>query len=87
MEITVRLFAALREQLGTAAVALTLPDGADLETLMVALMEHFADLPKSAREQLCADNVRIAVNQELIEGQRLLQPGDEVAFLPPVTGG
>ncbi len=87
MEVTVRLFAALREQFGTAAVSLTLPDGADLPALMSALMEHFAELPSAARDQLQADNVRVAVNQELIEGQRVLQPGDEVAFLPPVTGG
>ena len=38
---------------------------------------------------LTAENVRIAVNQEFVDGPAGidLQPGDEVAFLPPVTGG
>lgn len=38
---------------------------------------------------LTAENVRIAVNQEFVEGAARveLKPGDEVAFLPPVTGG
>ena len=33
------------------------------------------------------ENVRIAVNQSLISGECALAAGDEVAFLPPVTGG
>ena len=37
---------------------------------------------------LTAENVRIAVNQEFIDGEAAeLRSGDEVAFLPPVTGG
>ena len=31
--------------------------------------------------------VRVAVNQDMAGGQRALNPGDEVAFFPPVTGG
>ncbi len=87
MQITVRLFAQLREQFGAAAVSLTLPEAADIETLTQALLAHFSDLPEDVRQQLQADNVRIAVNQQLIEGHTPLATGDEVAFLPPVTGG
>jgi molybdopterin converting factor small subunit len=36
---------------------------------------------------LQADNIRIAVNQHLVNETTTLQEGDEVAFLPPVTGG
>jgi len=36
---------------------------------------------------LSAANVRIAVNREFVEGSCTLQDGDEVAFMPPITGG
>ena len=34
-----------------------------------------------------AENVKVAVNQALISGPIVLTDGDEIAFLPPVTGG
>lgn len=37
--------------------------------------------------ELFAGNVRVAVNQAVWDGSTLLEDGDEVAFLPPVTGG
>ncbi|MGB1686261.1 MAG: MoaD/ThiS family protein [Pseudomonadales bacterium] len=39
------------------------------------------------REALTAENVRVAVNQELVKGNPRVKPGDEIAFFPPVTGG
>jgi len=36
---------------------------------------------------LSAPNVRIAVNKEFVEGGCTLRDGDEVAFMPPITGG
>ena len=32
-------------------------------------------------------NIRIAVNQEYVDSNHPVQPGDEIAFFPPVTGG
>ena len=43
--------------------------------------------PAEVFAQLRGDNVRIAINQELVNGNRALAAGDEVALLPPVTGG
>lgn len=92
--IQVRLFADLRAKLGTGAVQLELATPADIPTLLQALTAHFAAAAKiretdgpCAQELLTASNVRIAVNQRLIEGNVQLASGDEVAFLPPVTGG
>ena len=48
------------------------------------------NLEADAWRAVCAENVRIAINQELVnnaDGQWALADGDEVAFLPPVTGG
>jgi len=40
-----------------------------------------------ARPELLDASVRIAVNDEMILGNRVLEEGDEVAFLPPMSGG
>lgn len=85
--VQVRLFAQLRESFGVPGVQLQLSEAADIPALIRALDTHFEALPETVREQLCAANVRIAVNQRLIEGNLSLSDGDEVAFLPPVTGG
>jgi sulfur-carrier protein len=39
------------------------------------------------RPELLDASVRIAVNDEMILGNRALDDGDEIAFLPPVSGG
>jgi len=39
------------------------------------------------RPELLDASVRIAVNDEMILGNRALEEGDEVAFLPPMSGG
>jgi molybdopterin converting factor small subunit len=39
------------------------------------------------RPELLAASVRIAVNDEMILGKRAIAEGDEIAFLPPMSGG
>ena len=56
-----------------------------LDALLTALRRQLGAVGYAA---LTAENVRIAVNQEFVDdGAAELRPGDEVAFLPPVTGG
>ena len=70
-------------------------DGSLTEVKLQVDAASVAELLKKLRTELgpCAsaieqDNVRIAVNQDLIDDvSRPLVGGDEVAFLPPVTGG
>lgn len=87
--VQVRLFAELRDRLGRASLALQVPAPANLAALTEALLAEFAPNVETelARSLLTASNVRIAVNQALIETDCVLRAGDEVAFLPPVTGG
>jgi molybdopterin synthase sulfur carrier subunit len=59
-------------------------DVGDVSTLWRHLEQT---LPANAIAALRASGVRIAVNQEMIEHNAALAPGDEVAFLPPITGG
>ena len=79
--VRVLFFASLREDVGCAEAQV---QAADTAELLAALA---AQLPEGAMQALTQDNVRIAVNQQIIEGNTPLGSGDEVAFLPPVTGG
>lgn len=83
--IAVRFFASLRDAVGTAEVSLAAPTlPPDLDALLGVLRER---LDGDAYAAITAAAVRIAVNQTLVEGNTALAAGDEVAFLPPVTGG
>jgi sulfur-carrier protein len=81
--IKVRFFAALREKVGR--------DSLDVRTRggdLMDLLEHLRSLVNDAAfAALSAPNVRIAVNKEFVEGGFTLRDGDEVAFMPPITGG
>jgi molybdopterin converting factor subunit 1 len=77
VRIQVRLFAALREQAGTSAVDLELPDGALVSDVWSALALG-GDEPSS---------LAFAVNREYASRERVLAEGDEVALIPPVSGG
>lgn len=79
--VKVLFFASLREDVGCSELEARAADTAELMTVLAAQM------PVEAMQILSQTNVRIAVNQQLIEGTVPLQAGDEVAFLPPVTGG
>ncbi|MBL6717452.1 MAG: MoaD/ThiS family protein [Pseudomonadales bacterium] len=83
--IEVRFFARLREALGRERLSLPLDaPGLTVAGLLCALD---AEIP-GARAQLTAPGIRLAVNQTFVEDETFtLNPGDEIAFLPPVTGG
>ena len=75
-------FAWLRERVGTGEEVLDLPvDVADVAGLIAYLrMRHPTAFDNAAL-------IRCAVNQEFGNAATPIQPGDEVAFFPPVTGG
>jgi MoaE-MoaD fusion protein len=76
MNVTVRLFAGLRERAGADEVALELPDGARVGDALQRMDALIAGVP-----------VVMAVNQEYAEPGQSLAPGDELALIPPVSGG
>jgi molybdopterin converting factor subunit 1 len=76
MQVRIRLFAGLRERAGASEVALDLPDGARVADALARLQHVTGDLP-----------VVMAVNQEYADEQALLATGDELALIPPVSGG
>jgi molybdopterin synthase catalytic subunit len=81
MRVQVLLFAGLREAIGQKQIFLDLPDDASLAELMAALGgEHPAVAAYRGR-------LVISVNAERAPLDRVLRDGDEVALLPPVSGG
>ena len=84
MTIKVRFFAALRESLGTDALDLSLTANSDLSGLLEQIRRKLGDAAVAA---LCAPDVRVAINREFVMGECIVQDGDEIAFMPPITGG
>jgi molybdopterin converting factor subunit 1 len=76
MRVNVRLFAALRERAGQDAVELELPEGASVAQALERLAPVTDGVP-----------VVLAVNQEYADQTVTLHEGDEVALIPPVSGG
>jgi len=52
-----------------------------------AVAEIMADLPGELAQALAGPKVRLALNGALVSGVVVLAEGDELAFLPPVSGG
>ena len=81
MLIRVKLFAAMRDLTGDEVAAVELPDGATVGDLRRELAKQ---LPL-ARTLLTRS--AIAINHEVVENDYPLQATDEVAAIPPVSGG
>lgn len=84
MVLVVRLFAGLRELAETDAIAVEVPDdGATVADAVRALAAHSARLG----DALAATTVVMAVNREYAGEGTPLAAGDELALIPPVSGG
>jgi len=84
VKVAVRFFASLQEATGCPGLEVSLPAGADFDALCAALD---APLGATALAALRSSNVRVARNHTLATPPFTLADGDEIAFLPPVTGG
>ena len=74
MVVSVRLFAGLRERAGAARVDVELPERATVADLMAAM-------------ELAPRSCVAAINLSYAAPEAELAPGDEVALVPPVSGG
>ena len=81
MQVRVRLFASLRETVGRERLELELPEGASVEQAWRSLTGRHPAL-ETRRASLAA-----AVNRSYAGFDAALADGDEVAFIPPVSGG
>jgi molybdopterin synthase catalytic subunit len=78
---TLKLFATLRERAHAAELVRDFPDGTTVEEIWKHLVGEFPALGGHH------DSVGFAVNQEYVEGDFKPHQGDEIAFIPPVSGG
>jgi molybdopterin synthase catalytic subunit len=82
MTISVRLFAILRERAGQDRIALELDPGATVDDALAALARE-----PGLAEPLDRMAVAMAVNRDYAAGDTELHAGDELALIPPVSGG
>ena len=81
MRVTVRLFARLRDIAGAPDLARDVPTGSTAADVWRALVAEF---PEMARYD---SSISTAVNADYAKMTTALSDNDEIAFLPPVSGG
>ena len=79
MEIRLLAFAGLRDILGEGESTLVIPEGSTVSDVWRTLVERTPGLATSPQPAA-------AVNQEYKRSDVTLNPGDELAFIPPVSG-
>jgi molybdopterin converting factor subunit 1 len=81
LKITVRYFASLREAAGVKEEEIELPEGCTIELLLRQTKAMHNMLKGRDRA------IIVSVNGEFVQANRRLEPQDEVAMFPPVSGG
>ncbi|HXN92529.1 MAG TPA: molybdopterin converting factor subunit 1 [Candidatus Sulfotelmatobacter sp.] len=79
--VRVRFFARLREQAGVEDESLQVPVGSTLADVYDTLRTGHTALEPDR------NSVRAALNQEFVDWATKVSDGDEIAFIPPVSGG
>jgi molybdopterin converting factor subunit 1 len=81
MQVQTLFFAHYQDIVGASVKTLTLPDSATVNDMIAFLRRDYPAL------DIAASHGRVAVNLEFAEGDRVLTDGDEVALMPPMSGG
>jgi sulfur-carrier protein len=81
MRVTIRLFARLRDIAGSGELTREAPAGANVGAVWSSLVSEFPELAAYEKSISCA------VNADYSRFSAMVADGDEVAFLPPVSGG
>ena len=81
MRVTVRLFARLRDVAGASELARDLPSGATIGDVWRQLAREFPEFAGYER------SISSAINADYARMDQVIGEGDEIAFLPPVSGG
>ena len=81
MKVVLKLFAVARQFAGTGTLELELNSGATVSQLRVAFVEKCPEMAGLEH------GLRFAVNSDYAADDTVLREGDEVACIPPVSGG
>jgi len=81
IEVRVHFFAQLNRTLGLSELSIELPNGATASDALQACVVRFPD------HSGLFDKIAIAINMEYCDSDARLCSGDEIALIPPVSGG
>jgi len=81
MRVTIRLFARLRDITGATELARDVAPDSTIRSVWRQLVDEFPELAAYER------SISSALNADYARMEQRLNDGDEVAFLPPVSGG
>lgn len=84
MQVTVRLFAGLRERAKTDSIVVTLPDDQGSSTVQDAINAASEQVDGSLEMR---GHIMLALNREYVKADHPVKDGDELALIPPVSGG
>ncbi|MBW4630005.1 MAG: MoaD/ThiS family protein [Brasilonema octagenarum HA4186-MV1] len=79
--VTVKLFAAYQEAYGVPELVLEFPEDTPVAVVRDRLLSEHPELTQ------LRDITRFGVNLQFVEPDSILQDGDEVVLIPPVSGG
>ena len=81
IRLNVLFFGRLKDAIGHGQESMEIPPGSRIEDLFAHCVARYPELAEHRRA------VAVSRNREFTSWTTPLQPGDEVAFLPPVSGG
>ncbi len=81
LDFEIRLFATLKDRVGQDRIRVSVPSSANVQALLAETAERFPQLAPAL------PTVLVSVNKAYASKETTLQPGDEVALFPPVSGG
>ena len=76
----IRMFGICEEITGKQEIELSIEGGLSSDELLSSLRQEYPDLGK-------INSLALAVNQQYVQASIYLNPGDEIALIPPVSGG
>jgi molybdopterin synthase sulfur carrier subunit len=79
--VTVKLFAAYQEAFGVSELSLQLPPQTPVTAVLEQIIQERPELEQ------WRNLTRFGINLQFVEPDALLQGGDEVVLIPPVSGG
>ena len=82
-QVTVRLFANLKDLAGVESETIDCDEGINLEQLKPLIIDKLPGL----KDILETRRVFISINQEMAQKNDIVKDGDEIALLPPFSGG
>ena len=81
MDLELLLFASLKDDVGSPTLKLSLPEGSTVSNLLQEIGESHPCL------QAKLAHVRVAIGNEFADPETVISEGQEIALIPPVSGG